>query len=52
MILGIVLIITFGWFLRQNIKRYGAGKALTSLDIILGLIAGVYLVVAFFLRAK
>lgn len=44
---GIVLIIIFGWFLRKNIKRYGVGKALMSVDIILGLIAGLYLITFF-----
>lgn len=46
LIAGIALIITFGWFLRKNSKRYGMAKALISIDIILGLLAGLYLVIS------
>ena len=45
LILGAALIVVFGWFLIKNVKRYGVAKALFSLDIILGLIAGLYLVI-------
>lgn len=45
LVLGIALIITFTWFLRKSIKRYGFARALTSIDIILGLIAGLYLII-------
>ena len=45
LIVGIVLVITFGWFLRKSSKRYGLAKALVSVDIILGLLAGLYLII-------
>ncbi|MDQ2656871.1 MAG: hypothetical protein M3Y60_05580 [Bacteroidota bacterium] len=46
LILGAALIVVFGWFLVKNIKRNGVAKALFSLDIILGLLAGLYLVIS------
>ncbi len=52
LILGIVLIITFSWFLKKNVNRYGLAKATTSVDIILGLIAGIILNLYFNLVAR
>ena len=46
LILGAVFIVVFGWFLARKIRRYGVAKALFSLDVLLGLIAGLYLVIS------
>ena len=44
LISGIVLIAVFGWLLVRNSKRSTFLSALLSIDIILGLIAGLYLI--------
>ena len=44
LILGIILVITFTWFLIKSSRRHGPAKALLSFDIILGLLAGLYLI--------
>jgi hypothetical protein len=41
---GIALIAVFGWLLVRNSKRSTLLSALLSIDIILGLIAGLYLI--------
>jgi hypothetical protein len=45
MVAGIVLVAVFSWLLIRNIKRYGARKALFSPDILIGIAAGMYLVI-------
>lgn len=45
LILGILLTITFTWFLVKSIKRYGFPKGLLAVDIIVGIFAGLYLLV-------
>ena len=40
---GLVLIAVFGWLLVRNSKRWGFVQALFSLDIIVGIVAGIYL---------
>jgi hypothetical protein len=42
---GIGLLVIFTCFLIKSTKRYGVAKALFSVDIILGIVAGVYLVI-------
>ena len=44
LIFGIGFIIVFIWLLVRNSKRSGFINALFSIDIILGLVAGVYLI--------
>lgn len=46
LIIGVALIIIYGWFLNKHTKRYGFAKALLSIDVMLGLIAGLYLIIA------
>ncbi len=46
LIAGIGLILVFTWLLVKNSKRTGFMNALLRFDIIVGIIAGVYLVVA------
>jgi hypothetical protein len=46
MVAGIFLLCVFGWLLKRSSKRYGFLQAVFSLDILLGLAAGVYLIVA------
>ena len=43
--LGIGLIIVFTWFLLTNIKRKGIVNALFRIDTIIGMVAGLYLVI-------
>ena len=46
MVAGIILLGVFGWLLKKSSKRYGFLQAVFGLDILLGLAAGVYLIVA------
>ena len=46
LIAGIALIIVFTWLLKKHSKRYGFAKALFSIDIILGLMAGLFLCIS------
>lgn len=43
---GVGLLILCGWLLTKNIKRRGFINYLFRFDIIVGLVAGIYLVVA------
>jgi hypothetical protein len=45
LIAGIALFFIFIWFLQKSAKRYGSVKALLSFDIMMGILAGLYLVV-------
>jgi flagellar biogenesis protein FliO len=46
LILGIALILVFAWFFMKSVKRYGFPKSLMAIDIIIGLIAGFYLLIS------
>jgi hypothetical protein len=45
LIAGIVIFITFVYFFTKSIKRYGFPKGLLSPDIIIGILAGLWLTV-------
>ena len=45
LMLGIGLVLVFAWLLVKNSKRSGLMNALMQLDTIIGIIAGIYLVV-------
>jgi LPXTG-motif cell wall-anchored protein len=45
LMLGIALLVVFGWLLARNRKRSGFIHAVFRIDIVLGLVAGLYLVV-------
>jgi hypothetical protein len=46
LILGIGILITFAWILYRNSKRTGILHSLSRIDTIIGVFAGLYLVVA------
>ena len=46
LIIGIGLILVFTWLLVKNFKRTGFINALGQFDTMVGIIAGVYLVIA------
>ena len=45
LVAGLLLLIVFGWLLIRNGKRTGFLQAFFSIDILLGLIAGFYLLI-------
>lgn len=46
LVAGIGIFITFCYFFAKSIKRYGFPKALLSPDIIIGMLAGLWLTVS------
>lgn len=45
LIAGILFIVAFGWVLLKNKERRGSIHALFGIEIILGLVAGAYLII-------
>ena len=49
LIAGIVFLMTFGWLLVRNIDRKGFMHGLFRIDTIIGIVAGLYLVITSFI---
>ena len=45
LVAGLLLLIAFGWIVLRNSKRSGFLQAFFAFDILLGLMAGLYLVI-------
>lgn len=45
LVAGLLLLLVFGWLLIRNGKRIGFLQVFFSIDILLGLIAGFYLLI-------
>lgn len=48
LIMGFILVTTFGWILLRNSKRSGFIHALFRIDTVAGMLAGIYLIVSTF----